>query len=122
MNPKWRHVARATWQLPKGLSATLSWRYISAVKEDNNDPDETLNNSAFAGYDPFNAEIGAHSYFDVAATYEVKKMEFRAGINNVTDKAPPFLGSELVGGGSPNTYSTYDLFGRQLFLAVNFGF
>ena len=122
VNPEWRHVARATWQLPKGLSATLSWRYISAVKQDNNDPDPTLLNSAFAGFDSFNAEIGAQNYLDLAATYEVKKMQFRAGINNITDKAPPFLGSELVGGGSPNTYSTYDLFGRQLFLAVNVGF
>jgi outer membrane receptor protein involved in Fe transport len=121
VNPEWRHVARATWRLPKGLAATMSWRYISAVKEDNNDPDPTLNNSAFAGYDPFNAEIGSQSYFDLAATYELKKMEFRAGINNITDKAPPFLGSEVVGGGSPNTYSTYDMFGRQLFFAVNVG-
>jgi hypothetical protein len=31
------------------------------------------------------------------------------------------LGSEVVGGGSPNTYSTYDIFGRQLFFAVNVG-
>ena len=49
-------------------------------------------------------------------------MELRAGINNITDEAPPFLGSELVGGGAPNTYSTYDIFGRQLFFAVNVGF
>lgn len=122
VNPEWRHVARATWRLPERLSATLSWRYIGAVKEDNNDPDPTLMNSAFAGFDPFNAEIGAQSYFDLAATLEVKQMELRAGINNITDKAPPLLGSEVVGGGSPNTYSTYDLFGRQLFFAVNVGF
>ena len=122
VNPDWRHVVRATWQLPKGLSATLSWRYISAVKQDNNDPDPTLNNSAFAGHDSFNAEIGSQNYFDLAASFEVKKMQFRAGINNITDKAPPFLGSEVVGGGAPNTYSTYDMFGRQLFLAANFGF
>ena len=30
-------LARATWQLPKGLSATLGWRHISEVKQDNND-------------------------------------------------------------------------------------
>ena len=46
-------------------------------------------------------------------------MQFRGGINNVTDKIPPFLGSEIVGGGAANTYWTYDLFGRQLFLAVS---
>jgi outer membrane receptor protein involved in Fe transport len=119
VNPEWRHVVRATWATEAGVAATLSWRHISEVKEDNNDPDPTLNNSAFAGFDPFNAAIGAQSYFDLAATYSLKKIELRGGINNITDKRPPFLGSEVVGGGSPNTYSLYDMFGRQLFFAVN---
>jgi outer membrane receptor protein involved in Fe transport len=119
VNPEWRHIARATWALPSNLSVSASWRYISEVKQDNNDPDPTLNQSAFAGFDSFNARIGAQNYFDLAATYQVNKIELRAGINNITDKNPPFLGSEVVGGGSPNTYSTYDMFGRQVFLAVN---
>ena len=89
------------------------------MKQDNNDPDPTLNQSSFAGYDSFNAKIGGQNYFDLAATYEIKKVELRAGINNIADNAPPLLGSEVVGGGSPNTYSTYDMFGRQIFFAVN---
>jgi outer membrane receptor protein involved in Fe transport len=119
VNPVWRHIVRATWDLPSRVSATLSWRYISEVKEDNNDADPTLHNSAFNGYDSFNAKIGAQNYFDIAATYAIKKVELRAGINNITDKDPPMLTSEIIGGGSPNTYSTYDMFGRQIFLAVN---
>jgi iron complex outermembrane recepter protein len=122
VNPKWRHVVRATWETPKGISATLSWRHISEVKEDNNDSDPTLHNASFAGYDSFNAQIGAHNYLDLAATYEIKKISVRAGINNLTDNDPPLLGSEIVGGGSPNTYSTYDMFGRQVFLAFNLKF
>ncbi len=122
VNPEWRHVVRATWQTGSRLSVSLGWRYISEVKQDNNDPDPTLNQSSFAGYDSFNAKIGAQSYFDLAATYEIKKVELRAGINNITDNAPPLLGSEVVGGGSPNTYSTYDMFGRQIFLAANVKF
>jgi iron complex outermembrane receptor protein len=90
------------------------------VKQDNNDADPTLNQSAFAGFDVFNAEIGAKDYLDLAATYSpVENVELRAGINNIADKDPPLLGSEIVGGGSPNTYTTYDIFGRQIFLAVN---
>ena len=112
-------ILRATWQSPVGVAATLSWRYITEVKEDNNDSDPTLNNSAFNGFDPFNATIGAQSYFDLAATYQLKKIELRAGINNITDKTPPLLTSEVVSGGAPNTYSTYDMFGRQVFFAVN---
>jgi outer membrane receptor protein involved in Fe transport len=119
VNPVWRHVLRATWQTPSRVSVTASWRYIAEVKEDNNDSDPTLNNASFAGFDSFNAKIGAQNYFDLAATYSIKKIELRAGINNITDKAPPFLGSEIVGGGSPNTYGTYDIFGRQVFFAVN---
>ncbi len=122
VNPRWRHVLRASWDLPSRLTATLSWRYISAVKEDNNDSDPTLNESTFAGYDSFNAKIGAQSYFDLAATYQLEKVELRGGINNLTDKAPPLLGSEIIGGGSPNTYSLYDLFGRQVFFAFNVKF
>jgi outer membrane receptor protein involved in Fe transport len=122
VNPEWRHVVRATWATPKGVSATLSWRHISEVKEDNNDSDPTLKNSAFAGFDPFNAKIGAKNYFDLAATYEIKKLQLRAGINNILDKEPPMLGSEIVGGGSPNTYSTYDMFGREVFMAFNVKF
>jgi outer membrane receptor protein involved in Fe transport len=119
VNPKWRHVLRASWDAPVGVALTLSWRYLTEVKEDNNDSDPTLNNSAFAGFDPYNAKIGAQSYFDLAATYTVKKFELRAGINNITDKTPPLMGSEIVSGGAPNTYSIYDLFGRQVFLAFN---
>jgi outer membrane receptor protein involved in Fe transport len=122
VNPKWRHTVRATWETPKQISLSLSWRYISEVKEDNNDSDETLHNASFNGYDAFNAKIGKRDYLDVAATYEIKKITLRAGINNLTDNDPPILGSEIVGGGSPNTYSTYDMFGRQMFFAFNLKF
>ena len=122
VNPKWRHIVRLTWAAPSRVSTTLSWRYISQVKEDNNDADPTLHNASFAGFDPFNAQIGAHSYFDLTATYQIKKIELRGGINNIADKDPPFLGSEIVGGGSPNTYALYDVFGRQAFLAFNVKF
>ncbi len=119
VNPKWHHVFRTTWATAKGVAATLTWRHLSEVKEDNNDSDPTLNNSSFAGYDSFNGKIGAQNYFDLAATYPLKKVELRGGINNITDKDPPILGSEIIGGGSPNTYSTYDMLGRQVFLAFN---
>ena len=34
------------------------------------------------------------------------------------DKDPPLATVEITSGGAANTYSTYDAFGRQLFLAV----
>ena len=119
VNAKWRHIFRTTWETPKGIATTLTWRYISEVKQDNNDSDPTLRFSAFAGYDSANAKINAQSYFDLAATYSIKKVQLRAGINNITDKDPPLIASEIISGGAPNTYATYDIFGRQVFFAVN---
>jgi len=120
VNPVWRHVLRATWQTPSRVAVTGSWRYIAEVKEDNNDSDPTLHNSVFNGYDSFNAKVGAQNYFDLAATYQFKKIEVRAGVNNITDKVPPFLTSDIVSGGAANTYGAYDMFGRQVFFAFNY--
>jgi len=120
INPEWRHIFRASWQTPWNVSAALTWRYIDGVKEDNNDSDPTLHNSSFAGYDSFNGHIASQSYFDLSATYNpMEQVEIRVGLNNVLDRDPPILGSEVVGGGAPNTYSTYDIFGRQIFMAFN---
>jgi iron complex outermembrane receptor protein len=44
-------------------------------------------------------------------------VQIRAGANNVLDKDPPLVNTDIVANGAANTYSTYDLFGRQLFLA-----
>ncbi len=37
--------------------------------------------------------------------------------NNVLDKDPPIINTDIAPGGAANTYSAYDMFGRQLFLA-----
>jgi outer membrane receptor protein involved in Fe transport len=49
-----------------------------------------------------------------------KILTVRAGANNVLDKAPPLLVTQtgLIAGGSANTSDAYDIFGRQLFVAV----
>ena len=44
-------------------------------------------------------------------------MEFRVGINNITDKDPPLITVGIQPGGQ-NSYGTYDLFGRQAFMAL----
>ena len=41
----------------------------------------------------------------------------RAGVNNVLDKDPPLITSEITSSGANNTYETYDTLGRQLFVA-----
>jgi outer membrane receptor protein involved in Fe transport len=120
VNPRWRHQLRATWETPWHVSASLTWRYIGAVSQDNNSSDPTLHYSTFNGYDHVNATIPAFNYLDLEATWNVNKIvQIRAGANNLLDKDPPLINTDIVAGGAANTYSTYDLFGRQLFLAFS---
>ena len=96
----------------------MTWRYIGTVAQDNNSADPTLHFSSAGTYDSFNATIPSFSYLDLEATWNVNKvLQVRAGASNILDKDPPIINNGIVGGGSANTYSTYDLFGRQLFLA-----
>ena len=104
---------------------SLTWRYIGSVSLDNNDSNPLLfghtfqdQNTGAPTYDYFNARIQAYSYLDLSASWTVRKgIELRAGINNLFDKDPPLITSELVSGGANNTYETYDTLGRQVFAA-----
>jgi iron complex outermembrane recepter protein len=118
VNPRWRHLLRTTWDSPWHVSASLTWRYIGAVSQDNNSSQATLHFSTFNGYDYVNAKIPAFNYLDLQITWNVNEvLQIRAGANNLLDKDPPLVNTNIVAGGTANTYSTYDLFGRQLFLA-----
>jgi outer membrane receptor protein involved in Fe transport len=118
VDPHWHHLLRTTWDTPWNVSTSLTWRYIGSVSQDNNSSDPTLHFATWGAYDYFNAKIGAYNYIDLEATWNVNKiLQIRAGANNVLDKDPPIVDSFIVAGGAANTYSTYDMFGRQLFLA-----
>lgn len=122
VNPRWRHMARLTWQLPFDVVVSAQWRYIGSVKLDTNTGNPELLSSAqgyAAGvYDSFDAKLPSVSYLDLSAIWDVSKhLSLRAGVNNVLDKDPPLVSSLLAGTGSPNTYPTYDLLGRVLFAA-----
>jgi len=118
INPRWHHLFRTTWDTPWDVSASLTWRYIGSVSQDNNSNDPTLHFATFGGYDHVNATIPSYSYIDLEATWNINKiLQIRAGANNILDKDPPLIDSAIVGGGAANTYSIYDMFGRQLFVA-----
>jgi iron complex outermembrane receptor protein len=118
INPRWHHLFRTTWETPWNVSAALTWRYIGSVSQDNNSNDPTLHFATFGGYDFINATIPSYSYIDLEATWNVNQiLQIRAGANNILDKDPPLIDSGIVGGGAANTYSFYDMFGRQLFVA-----
>lgn len=123
VNPKWRHHLRTAWLTPWDFDLTLTWRYLGHVNLDQNDADETLHFNRYGEYNTFNARISAQSYLDLAAAWNATdKIQVRAGVNNLLDKDPPIVTSDLVSGGAANTYEFYDLYGRQVFLSLTAGF
>ena len=125
VDPHWRHIARLSWETPLQLLLSAQWRFIGAVKLDNNTGVPLLLSSAQGYsntppgvYDSFDARLPNISYLDLTAVWDVaKNLSVRAGVNNVFDKDPPLVSSLLAGTGSPNAYPTYDLLGRVLFAA-----
>ena len=125
VDPRWRHTLRTTWATPWDVDLSLNWRYIGAVSLDNNDPNPLLSGRTFVnqvtggpGVDYFNARIPAYNYLDFSAVWNVTSgFTVRAGINNLLDKDPPVVTSEIVAGGANNTFETYDTLGRQLFVS-----
>jgi outer membrane receptor protein involved in Fe transport len=120
IDPRWHHIFRTSWITPWDVTASVTWRYIGKVSQDNNTGDPTLHFATYGAYDFFNASIPSFSYMDLEATWHPTKiLTIRAGANNVLDKDPPLLNSQIVSGGAANTYDIYDMFGRQLFVAFS---
>jgi iron complex outermembrane receptor protein len=118
VDPRWHHIFRTTWITPWDVTGSVTWRYIGKVTQDNNTGDPTLHFNTWGAYDFFNATIPSFSYLDLEATWHANKiLTVRAGANNILDKDPPLLNSQIVAGGAANTYDIYDMFGRQLFVA-----
>ena len=115
-DPVWRHDFRLTWNTPWNVLASLQWRYIGAASLDTNSPQPGLSNGTF---DYANARIPAVNYLDLSTAWRVNQtLTVRAGVQNILDQDPPIISSEITGSGSPNTYPTYDLLGRQLFVSA----
>jgi outer membrane receptor protein involved in Fe transport len=115
------------WETPYHVLLSAQWRFIGSAKLDTNTGNPALlDNSSPYGpgvFDSFDARLPNMSYLDLTARWDVNHMlSVRAGANNVLDKDPPLVSSLLAGTGSPNSYPTYDLLGRQLFIAFTANF
>jgi iron complex outermembrane receptor protein len=120
VNPKWHHLLRTSWETPWNVTVSANWRYFGKVSLDQNEDNPTLHFATFGQLDGFNARIPAFNYLDLAGSWTIKEdMSLRFGINNVLDKNPPIVTSEITAGGDANTYSAYDQLGRQLFAAFS---
>lgn len=127
--PRWRHKARLTWDAPKGLGFSAQWRYIGPVSAETASGNATLQPPGTFNFDP-GLRIASQSYFDLASTVRIgDRFSFRLGVNNVTDKQPPFVtsgnggraGSNLCPTGpcNGNTYpATYDALGRYFYVGL----
>jgi len=121
--PKWRHKFRTTWTTPlEGLSASLQWRHISAVRLDTTSSNPQLKGTVLLT----DRELGSREYIDLSGAYMfAKNYTFRLGINNILDKDPPLLGSTNLPGvfGSGNTFpQVYDTLGRFIFMNLTMNF
>lgn len=119
LNPEWRHTLRVNYTTPYDVTFSAAWRYIDSMTFEGNSDEETI------GGDPvdYNAELPQRSYIDLSAVWNVNDtFTLRAGVNNVLDQDPPLVNSLITGTGLPNTYPTYDLLGRKLFVGVTANF
>jgi outer membrane receptor protein involved in Fe transport len=118
VNPRWHHNFRTTWNTPWDVSASLTWRYLSAVNQDANTGNPLLANPNY-NFDVYNARIPSFSFLDLEATWHPTKiLTIRAGAATSSTKDPPLLVSQagLVAAYREHRRA-YDIFGRQLFVA-----
>ena len=131
-NPKWRHQARVSFDLPNGMGASVRWRHFDGVTLDAVDPNPNLFNGSNTGPAPGGiarpglAGFSSINYFDLALTWDVgDHYKFRLGANNLLDKAPPTTGSQACPAGpcNGNTFAqVYDALGRYLYAGVTLEF
>ncbi|MCL6698070.1 TonB-dependent receptor [Sphingomonas sp. NSE70-1] len=112
--PKWRHIARLTWEGRQGITVSASWRYTSK-----------LTFRAYPDFDPIPPpEVPDQSFFDLATIFRVEPhYSLRLGVNNIFDREPPlvlFCNDATCNG---NTFPQwYDPLGRYFFAGFTLNF
>lgn len=128
--PKWRHQFRVSLtpdDLP--LTVSLLWRHIGPVELESNENNVLLFNHPSGVTDTADQHIGDYDYLDISGTYTVNdRYTIRFGVNNVMDRDPPGVDSNVVPVSSPptgngNTFpGVYDVYGRTVFIGITADF
>ena len=123
MQPRWKHMARATWDASKAVSLSLQWRRVGRVTLAALDPKFGMTDNVSPGH----TTLRAQDYFDAAALVRVREgAELRLGVNNLLDRQPPLVVGNTAAGDGPfnnNTYPEwYDVLGRYIFASVAVAF
>jgi iron complex outermembrane receptor protein len=121
LNPEWRHTLRVNWKTPWNVLASVAWRYIGKTELETDSSQPTIGGALTP--DPFNHSLPARNYLDLTGVWDINgKYSLRAGITNILDQDPPLVNSAIAGSGTPNTYPTYDLLGRHMFVGFTANF
>lgn len=116
--PAWRVNTRLTWLAADNVNVTARYRWLDSVTRE---VDEFTGTVA----DPAAHSIGAQSYVDLSAAWNVfGDVSVQAGVNNVLNNEPPLLprvfGADVRA--LSNTFpGTYDL-GRSYFVSITADF
>ncbi len=107
-HPKWKANTSLTY-VNDFFSITGRWRYI----------DKMIHSDVVANATATTPGVPAYSYFDLNATFNVqKRFSFGLGVNNLTDKAPPFISAAPL----TTDAATYDVIGRRWFVTTKVKF
>jgi len=115
-----RSTLRTTWHVAD-FTVNLSWRYYGALDVEPLS-EVAANRRFFEAY----RHIPSYSYFDLSASWDAPwNLTFSASINNVLDKDPPLVGSNIASDrqNTGNTFPQwYDGLGRYYNLGVTYRF
>ena len=113
-SPKWRHVARLSWEGRQGITVSAAWRYISK-----------LGFNPYPDFDPQPPpKVPAQNYFDLATIFRVEpSYSLRLGVNNIFDREPPLVLFCFDFTCNGNTFPQwYDPLGRNFFAGFTLNF
>ncbi len=116
--PEWRHVLSARYSFDR-YSVGLRWRYIGEMDFE----DELTGEPLDVAVDPYlggSGKMKAFNYLDLSGTIDFDFGTWTIGVNNVADKEPPLVGTNLTENG--NSLNDYDQAGRYVFTSFNFKF
>jgi iron complex outermembrane receptor protein len=101
-HPRWKANTAFGYAIGP-VSAALHWRYIAAMKHQDQVVDPTSTTPGVPSY----------SYFDIDAHWDViDHIQLTAGLTNIADKAPPFVSGQPL----TTDTATYDIIGRTYFV------
>ncbi len=123
--PRWRHLARFSWETTHGVTLSVGWRLLGRVTIDYASPNSYLAHPEYVArarasniYD-----IPTTNYLDFGVTWKIRKgMQFVAGCNNVFDKEPPLAPGMAANDYATGFFGTYDPLGRYIHVGMQFTF